>query len=124
MRSMAEVGGHRAAPRYPVGRLIRERRLALGFTQEEAARAAGVSVGAWRSTEAGTRRPRPQTFAAILAMLDLTPAEIHELAIAPRPVELSDARQMLEQLCRERLPDDLVEPVLLLLDAVVETSRT
>ena len=94
----------------PVSRLIRMRRLARGLTQAQAAEEAGVSVGAWRSTETGTRRPRPHTFAAILEALDLSPHDVH--TAAPQPVELDSARHSLADLCLHELPDDAVVPLL------------
>lgn len=101
---------HRRAQHDGVSRLIQERRLARGLTQEEAAERAGVSVGAWRSTESGTRRPRPHTFAAILDVLELSPEDLH--VASPPPAEISAAREELAQLCLGELPDDAVPPLL------------
>jgi transcriptional regulator with XRE-family HTH domain len=93
--------------------MIRQRRLARGWTQEQAAEEAGVSVGAWRSTEAGTRRPRPYTFSAILQVLDLSPEDLHQMSVLqPPPSDLVRSRQELASLCQDRLPDELVEPLL------------
>lgn len=82
--------------RYAMGRVIQDRRRLLGLTQEEAAAAAGVSVGTWRSTEAGSRRPRPQTFHAILEILGLTPEDLRQPSVAPE--ELEDCRDSLRGL--------------------------
>lgn len=107
---MGDVRSIHSASRYPVGRLIRDSRVARGLTQEEAAEVAGVSVGAWRSAERGTRRPRPHTFAAILDVLDLSVEEIHQAM--PSTAEVQAARQELIELCDEELPDDAVVTVL------------
>ncbi|HSK21698.1 MAG TPA: helix-turn-helix transcriptional regulator [Egicoccus sp.] len=95
--------------RHAMGREIQERRRLLGLTQEEAATAAGVSVGAWRSTEAGTRRPRPQTFAAILDTLGLTPDDLRHAV--PEPEQLEEYRDDLRRLVDD-VPVDLA-PLLL-----------
>lgn len=92
-----------------VGRMIRQRRIALGLTQRQAADLAGVSVGSWRSTESGTRRPRPHTFAAILTAVGLTARDVHQAAV---PVDAQDVRRELVRLVSEELPADLA-PVLL-----------
>lgn len=105
---MASSGSAPGA-RSTVGRLIRQRRLALGLTQEQAADLAGVSVGSWRSTEAGSRRPRPHTFAAILAALDLSAREVHE-AVGPDDAD-ADQQELLRTVAEE-LPVALA-PVLL-----------
>lgn len=107
---VSERGVPRNLQRATVSRLIRERRLARGLTQEQAAEKAGVSIGAWRSTESGTRRPRPHTFAAILDTLELSPDDAELLA--PRPVEIETARGELAELCRDELPDEAVGPLL------------
>jgi len=103
----------------PLGPLIRARRLARGLTQREAAARAGVSVGAWRSTESGSRRPRPQTFAAILRSLDLT---VDDAAAEPLYLDADQARQELVRRCRDDLPDDYVDLVLRLVDTFVEVD--
>lgn len=78
--------------------------------------AAGVSVGAWRSTEAGTRRPRPQTFAAILDSLGLTPEDLRPARLAPEQLEVcrDDLHRLVEQVPADLAPL-LLEVVRLLL---------
>ncbi|MFA9445571.1 helix-turn-helix transcriptional regulator [Egicoccus sp. AB-alg6-2] len=102
------------------GRLIREARFARGWTQEQAAEIAGVSVGAWRSTESGRRRPRPQTFAAILSALDLALEDVR--AAGPLVGEVEQARNELSRLCDELAPEH-VEPVLHLVRLLTEQSQ-
>lgn len=105
--------------RHAMGREIQERRRLLGWTQEEAAAEAGVSVGAWRSTEAGTRRPRPQTFAAILDALGLTPDDLRPAA--PAPEHLEEYRDDLRRLVDE-VPADLA-PLLLEVSRLLVTGH-
>lgn len=97
-------------PRASAGQIIRDRRRALGLTQQEAALRAGVSVGSWRSTESGLRRPRPQTFAAILDSLDLDVADLHGTRSGPHDTDR--LRDELVRACREDLPPEHVELVL------------
>lgn len=105
------------------GRLIRAERFARGWTQERAAEAAGVSVGSWRSTESGRRRPRPQTFAAILRALDLTPEDVR----AAGPPESEDLveleRRELTHLCAQELAPAHVGPVLNLVRLLVRDAE-
>lgn len=104
-----------------LGHLLRERRIERGWTQREAAAHAGVSVGAWRSTESGTRRPRPHTFAAILASLDLTLEEVHRTPTVLID-DVDDARDELVRRCREQLPADRVALVLGVVDLAIEAA--
>ncbi|MFA9430139.1 helix-turn-helix domain-containing protein [Egicoccus sp. AB-alg2] len=105
-----------------IGRVIREQRLARGLTQREAAARAGVSVGAWRSTESGTRRPRPQTFAAILRSLELSADDARHASVESPYLDVAQAREELVRRCRDELPDTHVELVLRLVDAFVEAA--
>lgn len=105
-----------------VGRVIRERRLAAGLTQAEAAARAGVSVGAWRSTESGQRRPRPQTFRAIIDSLGLSPDEVHHASPWAVPFDVQRDRAELVRLCQEDLPDEHVELLLHLVQVVLSSS--
>lgn len=105
-----------------VGRVIRERRLTYGLTQQEAADVAGVSVGAWRSTEAGTRRPRPHTFAAILAALELTPEDVRGTVVAAHATG-EEARQQLRRFVEDEVPADLAPFLLQLLQLVAAGHR-
>lgn len=99
---------------WSVGVLIKERRLAEGLTQVQAAERAGVSVGTWRSAESGQRRPRPENFHAMLDSLGLTPEDVHEAAVRAAPIylDLDAARHELQRLCAEELPDELVDALL------------
>lgn len=108
-------------PRYPVGQIIRDERRARGLTQEAAAEQADISVGAWRSTESGTRRPRPYTFAAVLDLLDLTPAVIHARAEQLRRAtpEPETARATLVERCQEGLPSEAIIPVLDVVELII-----
>lgn len=102
----------RAASSHPLGRLVRQRRLALGMTQAEAADHAHVSVGSWRNLESGRRRPRPATFAAITASLGLTADDVHQLHAIEARQGVDRARQELVAHCRDDLPDIHVDLVL------------
>lgn len=113
---MGATGGRATDPRrtstHPIGELIRERRLARGWTQEHAAERAGVSVGSWRSTETGRRRPRPATFAAIIAALELSPDDVRRARTIPLRADVEAAREELVRRCRDELPAEHVEVVL------------
>lgn len=101
------------------GRLLRERRLARGLTQQEAAERAGVSVGAWRSTESGQRRPRPHTFAAILDSLDLSLEDVRSPVIH---LDGERVRDELVQLCRDELPGAQVDLVLRVVELAIQAE--
>lgn len=110
---------------HPVGELIRERRLARGWTQEDAAERAGVSVGSWRNTESGRRRPRPATFAAIIASLELTPDDIRRVRPIPLVADVAAAREELVRRCRDELPAEHVDVVLRIVRlAIRDADRT
>src|SRR5215472_4982637 len=64
-----------------IGGLVRARRRAAGWTQEELAGRAGVSVGALRDLEQGrTRRPRSGLVARLAEVLDLSGGQVEKLA--------------------------------------------
>jgi transcriptional regulator with XRE-family HTH domain len=68
-----------ATPREP-GRILRRHRRLAGWTQEELAHRAGLSVRAIRDFEAGrVRRPHGQTIRMLTEALDLTEASRREL---------------------------------------------
>lgn len=105
------------------GRLIRAERFARGWTQEQAAEAAGVSVGAWSSTESGRRRPRPHTFAAILRALELTPDDVRAAGPPDTTDGVDELRDELLRLCAEELAAEHVEPVLRVLRLLTDQPR-
>lgn len=65
-----------------VGAVVRARRGALGLTQEEAARRAGVHSDTLRDLETGARWPWPKNLEAIARALGLDPAELHQMKAA------------------------------------------
>lgn len=93
------------------------------MTQEEAAQEAGVSVGAWRSVELGTHRPRPQTFAAVLDVLDLRPDDVHRLGHIAGAASVDDARDELVRLCQTEVPAELVDVVLLTVTLMIRGAE-
>ena len=62
------------------GRLVADRRLALGLTQVELAELAGVGVSSVRTLEAGSEA---MTLAVVIAVLDALGLAV---AVGPRPV--------------------------------------
>jgi transcriptional regulator with XRE-family HTH domain len=109
---------HEGSGTRTLGHLLRERRIERGWTQREAAARAGVSVGAWRSTESGERRPRPHTFAAILASLDLTLDEVHRTPTVLID-DVEEAREELVRRCLDQLPAEQVGLVLEVVDLAI-----
>src|SRR5579875_2399836 len=74
------------------GRVLRELRLAVGATQAELARRAGVSVGTIRDLEQGRRlRPRAGSVARLSAALGLEPGQAERLA---RAAEAADSGRL------------------------------
>jgi transcriptional regulator with XRE-family HTH domain len=88
MESAPGAGGGAAAtlPGAPVPPLRALRRL-RGMTQEDLARAAGVSVGTISRLEQGQRPPRPHTMREIARVLGVRITDVDEFrdAESPRP---------------------------------------
>src|SRR5215203_2840663 len=69
----------------PFGAQLKALREAAGFTQEELATIAGLSVHAVSALERGERRrPHPETVRALSAALDLTGATRDALVVSAR----------------------------------------
>ena len=72
---------HHGPPASSFGAQLRSLREAAGFTQEELATIAGLSVHAVSALERGHRsRPRAETVRALATALDLPPADRDALA--------------------------------------------
>lgn len=61
--------------REDLGKLIRDRRKALGLSIQELAEGSGVSYGALQSIESGKSNPRTDTLEAIFGVLNITAAD-------------------------------------------------
>jgi transcriptional regulator with XRE-family HTH domain len=101
-------------------RRIRDQRVARGWSQEEAAARAGVSIGAWRSTESGRRRPRSNTFSAILRVLDLSVEDVRGDGGLWTTEDVEGEREELARLCLEELPASDISAVLRVMRSLTE----
>ena len=66
------------------GFLLKGYREAAGLTQEELAKAAGISVRGLRYIEGGSTRPTPRTLSRLASALSCAPAEEASLVAAVR----------------------------------------
>jgi predicted ATPase/DNA-binding XRE family transcriptional regulator len=106
------------APRGSFGAQLKALRDAAGFTQEELATIAGLSVHAVSALERGERRrPHVETVRALSAALDLTGATRDALFVSAR----APARDAKDELSDRPLPSSLT--VLLGRDADLQTLR-
>lgn len=67
------------------GMKVRDRRIEMGMSREEAAVCAGISASGWQHLERGRIRPRPHTAEAIAAVLGWDVAEFDKIGIRPLP---------------------------------------
>ena len=110
---------HESGPPGSFGAQLKALREAAGFTQEELATIAGLSVHAVSALERGERRrPHPETVRALSAALDLTGASRDALVVSARaPVHHAAVDEL------SGLPLPLALTALLGRDSDVETLR-
>src|SRR3954468_7544352 len=101
----------------PFGARLKSLRESAGFTQEELATIAGLSVHAVSALERGERRrPHPETIRALAAALDLPDAARNALVMSARPAAQDTAVEELS-----RVPVRLALTALVGRDADVTT---
>ncbi len=105
-----------------MGRRIRRRRIDLGLTQEEAASRAGISPTTWRNLELGRQGARALTLAAVAAVLDTIPADLHRDGVGVSLLEhVADAVERqptaaalldtFHAICNELVPQAAIERI-------------